>query len=113
MGGGVRKGYQQDPANAREALAEVRADIEEGADIVMVKPAVAYLDVLAEVAATVDLPVAAYHVSGEYAMVKAAAERGWLDGEAVLLEHVTAVKRAGADLVLTYAAREIAERQGR
>jgi len=113
VGGGDRKGYQQDPANAREALAEVRADIEEGADIVMVKPAVAYLDVLAEVAATVDLPVAAYHVSGEYAMVKAAAERGWLDGEAVLLEHVTAVKRAGADLVLTYAAREIAERQGR
>ena len=113
VGGGDRKGYQQDPANAREALEEIRLDLEEGADLVMVKPALAYLDVIAHARAAVDVPLAAYHVSGEYAMVKAAAERGWLDGEAVLLEHVTAVKRAGADLVLTYAAREIAERQGR
>ena len=110
VGGGDRKGYQQDPANAREALAEVRADVEEGADIVMVKPALAYLDVLAAVRAEVDLPVAAYHVSGEYSMVKAAAERGWIDGAAVMVEHLTAVKRAGADLILTYAARELAER---
>jgi porphobilinogen synthase len=108
-GGGDRKGYQQDPANAREALAEVRLDLAEGADMVMVKPAVAYLDVLAAVRAAVDVPVAAYHVSGEYAMVKAAAERGWIDGDAVLAEHVLAVKRAGADIILTYAARELAE----
>ena len=108
-GGGDRKGYQQDPANAREALAEVRLDLAEGADMVMVKPAVAYLDVLNAVRAAVDVPVAAYHVSGEYAMVKAAAERGWIDGDAVLAEHVLAVKRAGADIILTYAARELAE----
>jgi porphobilinogen synthase len=110
VGGGDRKGYQQDPRNAREALEEVRADIAEGADIVMVKPAVANLDVIARVRAEVDLPVAAYHVSGEYAMVKAAAERGWIDGDAVLVEHLTAVRRAGADLILTYAARDLAER---
>jgi porphobilinogen synthase len=108
-GGGDRKGYQQDWRNAREALAEVRADLDEGADIVMVKPALAYLDVIADVRAAVDAPVAAYHVSGEYAMAKAAAERGWIDGDAVLLEHVTAIKRAGADVILTYAARELAE----
>ena len=108
-GGGDRKGYQQDPANGREALAEVRLDLAEGADMVMVKPAVAYLDVLAAVRRSVDVPVAAYHVSGEYAMVKAAAERGWIDGDAVLVEHVLAVKRAGADIILTYAARELAE----
>ena len=106
---GDRKGYQQDPANGREALAEVRLDLAEGADMVMVKPAVAYLDVLAAVRAAVDVPVAAYHVSGEYAMVKAASDRGWLDGDAVLAEHVLAVKRAGADVILTYAARELAE----
>jgi len=109
VGGGDRKGYQQDPANAREALAEVRLDIDEGADMVMVKPALAYLDVLAEVRRQVDVPVAAYHVSGEYAMVKAAGERGWIDGAAVMAEHVLAIKRAGADVVLTYAARELAE----
>ena len=86
---GDRKGYQQDPANAREALAEVRLDLAEGADMVMVKPALAYLDVLAAVRAAVDVPVAAYHVSGEYAMVKAAGERGWIDGDAVLAEHLT------------------------
>jgi porphobilinogen synthase len=109
VGGGDRKGYQQDPANAREARAEVRLDLAEGADMVMVKPAVAYLDVLAAVRAEVDVPLAAYHVSGEYAMVKAAAERGWIDGDAVVAEHVLAIKRAGADIILTYAARELAE----
>ena len=108
-GGGDRKGYQQDWHNAREALEEVRLDIAEGADIVMVKPALAYLDVIAAVRAEFDLPVAAYHVSGEYAMIKAAAENGWIDGSAVALEHVTAVKRAGADIILTYLARELAE----
>jgi porphobilinogen synthase len=108
-GGGDRKGYQQDWRNAREALEEIRADIAEGADIVMVKPALAYLDVLVRARAEVDLPLAAYHVSGEYAMVKAAAERGWIDGTAVALEHVTAIKRAGADLILTYFARDLAE----
>ena len=82
----------------------------EGADIVMVKPALAYLDVIAAVRERFDVPVAAYHVSGEYAMVKAAAERGWIDGEAVALEHLTAIKRAGADIILTYFARELAER---
>jgi porphobilinogen synthase len=108
-GGGDRKGYQQDPRNFREALAEVAADIEEGADMVMVKPALAYLDVIAAVRAMTDMPVAAYHVSGEYSMIKAAAERGWIDGTAVALEHLTAVKRAGADVILTYFARELAE----
>jgi porphobilinogen synthase len=108
-GGGDRKGYQQDPRNAREALAEVLLDIDEGADLVMVKPALAYLDVLARVRDAVDVPVAAYHVSGEYAMVKAAAANGWIDGDAVALEHITAVKRAGADVILTYFARELAE----
>ncbi|HYD08667.1 MAG TPA: porphobilinogen synthase [Acidimicrobiales bacterium] len=107
-GGGDRKGYQQDPRNARESLAEVALDIEEGADMVMVKPALAYLDVIADVRASVDVPVAAYHVSGEYAMVKAAAEKGWIDGDAVALEHITAVKRAGADVILTYFARDLA-----
>ena len=110
QGGGDRKGYQQDPANAREAMAEVLADVDEGADMVMVKPALAYLDVIADVRDAVDVPVAAYHVSGEYAMVKAAAERGWIDGEAVAMEHLTAIKRAGADLILTYLAGEVAER---
>jgi porphobilinogen synthase len=108
-GGGDRKGYQQDPRNAREALAEVQADIDEGADMVMVKPALAYLDILTRVRDAVDVPVAAYHVSGEYAMVKAAAANGWIDGDAVALEHITAVKRAGADVILTYFARELAE----
>ena len=112
VGGGDRKGYQQDSRNGREALAEVALDVVEGADIVMVKPAVAYLDVIAAVRAVVDVPVAAYNVSGEYAMVKAAAERGWIDGEAVALEHLTAIKRAGADFVLTYFAAEVAETLG-
>jgi porphobilinogen synthase len=109
-GGGDRKAYQQDPRNAREALEEIRADLAEGADMVMVKPALAYLDVLATVRAEVDVPLAAYHVSGEYAMVKAAAERGWLDGPAVMLEHLTAIRRAGADMILTYAVRDVIDR---
>ena len=108
-GGGDRCGYQQDPRNRREAAAEVALDVAEGADMVMVKPALSYLDVLADVRAAVEVPVAAYHVSGEDAMVKAAAERGWLDGTAVALEHVTAIKRAGADVVITYFAAELAE----
>jgi porphobilinogen synthase len=107
--GGDRRAYQQDPRNRREAGAEVALDLAEGADLVMVKPATAYLDVVADVRAAVDVPVAAYSVSGEYAMVKAAAERGWVDGTAVAVEQLTAVKRAGADLVLTYWARELAE----
>jgi porphobilinogen synthase len=111
--GGDRRGYQQDPANRREALAEVQADVDEGADLVMVKPAVAYLDVIAATRAAVDVPVAAYHVSGEYSMVKAAAERGWIDGTAVALEHLIAVKRAGADVILTYFAKELAPVIGR
>ena len=110
VGGGDRKGYQQDPANAREAMAEVLADIDEGADMVMVKPALAYLDVITDVRDAVDVPVAAYHVSGEYSMLKAAAERGWIDGDAVAMEHLTAIKRAGADVILTYLAGEVAER---
>jgi porphobilinogen synthase len=109
VGGGDRKGYQQDWRNGREALAEVRADIEQGADMVMVKPALAYLDVIAAVRTAVDLPVAAYHVSGEYSMIKAAAANGWIDGDAVAVEHLTAIKRAGADVILTYFARELAE----
>jgi porphobilinogen synthase len=108
-GGGDRRGYQQDPANVRESIEEVRLDIEEGADIVMVKPALPYLDVIARVRAEVGVPVAAYHVSGEYAMLAAAAERGWIDRPAVALETVTSIKRAGADLVLTYLAGELAE----
>ena len=108
-GGGDRKGYQQDPRNRREALREVDLDIGEGADMVMVKPALAYLDVIAAVRARTDVPLAAYHVSGEYAMIKAAAERGWIDGPAVALEHTLAIKRAGADMILTYLAGELAE----
>ena len=108
-GGGNRKGYQQDPANAREAMAEIELDIAEGADIIMVKPALAYLDVIAAARARFDLPLAAYHVSGEYAMLKAAAANGWIDGDAAAVEHLTAIKRAGADLILTYLAREFAE----
>jgi len=111
-GGGDRKGYQQDPRNRREALAEVALDVAEGADIIMVKPALAYLDVIAAVRAAVDVPVAAYHVSGEYAMLRAAAERGWIDGAAVALEVVTSIKRAGADIILTYLARDLAEALG-
>lgn len=107
--GGDRKGYQQDPANARESLEEIRLDLLEGADIVMVKPAMSYLDIIARARQEVDIPMAAYHVSGEYAMVKAAAERGWIDGDAVALEHLTSIRRAGADMILTYFARDVAE----
>jgi len=111
--GGDRKGYQQDYRNTREALREVDLDIAEGADMVMVKPALAYLDVIADVAAHVDVPVAAYHVSGEYAMVHAAGERGWIDADAVAFETLTAIKRAGATIILTYFARWFAERAAR
>jgi porphobilinogen synthase len=110
VGGGDRKGYQQDWANARESLEEIRLDVLEGADMVMVKPALTYLDVVTRARAEFDVPLAAYHVSGEYAMVHAAAERGWIDGDAVALEQITAIKRAGADFVLTYFARSLAER---
>ena len=106
--GGDRRGYQQDYRNRRESVREARLDVAEGADIVMVKPAMTYLDVVADLRASLDVPVAAYHVSGEYAMIKAAGERGWIDGEAVALEQLTAIRRAGADLVLTYFAKEIA-----
>ncbi|MDN5572244.1 MAG: porphobilinogen synthase [Propionibacteriaceae bacterium] len=107
---GDRRSYQQDPANRREGVKEADLDELEGADLVMVKPAGYYLDVLADVAARSSVPVAAYHVSGEYAMVCAAAERGWLNRDAALAEAVTAILRAGADIVLTYAAAELAER---
>jgi porphobilinogen synthase len=107
---GDRKAYQQDPANVREALRELALDLEEGADIVMVKPAMSYLDVLRAVAETADVPVAAYQVSGEYAMVEAAAANGWLDRERTIMETLTAIRRAGADLVLTYWALEVARR---
>jgi porphobilinogen synthase len=99
---GDRRTYQQDPANVREALREVRLDIAEGADIVMVKPALPYLDVLAAVASEVDVPVAAYQISGEYAMVEAAVANGWLDRERAILETLTSIRRAGAQLILTY-----------
>ncbi len=105
---GDRRAYQQDPANRREGLREALLDLAEGADMVMVKPAGYYLDVLADVAAASDVPVAAYHVSGEYAMVCAAAERGWIDRDRALREAVTSIVRAGADIVLTYAALELA-----
>jgi porphobilinogen synthase len=108
-GGGNRKGYQQDWRNARESMREVLADIEQGADIVMIKPALSYLDVISSVRARVDVPIAAYHVSGEYAMIKAAASNGWIDHDTVALEQLTAVKRAGADIILTYFARWFAE----
>ena len=109
VGGGDRKAYQQDFRNAREAMDEIRLDVAEGADIVMVKPALAYLDVIVRARAEVDVPLAAYHVSGEYSMIKAAAAQGWIDGGAVALEHLTAIKRAGADMILTYLAGEIAD----
>jgi porphobilinogen synthase len=108
-GGGHRKGYQQDWRNARESMREVFEDIEQGADIVMVKPALSYLDVIGQVRASVDTPVAAYHVSGEYSMIKAASEKGWIDHDAVALEHLTSIKRAGADIILTYLTRWFAE----
>jgi porphobilinogen synthase len=105
---GDRRTYQMDPANALEAIREVTLDIEEGADIVMVKPALAYLDVIFRVREEFDLPVAAYNVSGEFSMIKAAAQMGWIDGTSVMLETLTAIKRAGADMILTYFAIEAA-----
>ncbi len=107
--GGDRKTYQQDWRNRREALAEIQADEEEGADMIMVKPAISYLDIIAEARNITDLPIAAYHVSGEYAMIKAAASQNLIDGDVVALEQLTAIKRAGADFILTYLTREIAE----
>ncbi len=107
---GDRKSYQMDPPNAREALREVQMDIEEGADIVMVKPAVPYLDIVWRVRTAFNVPVAAYHVSGEYAMIKAAARMKWLDEERAMIETLTSIKRAGADLILTYFAKEAARR---
>jgi porphobilinogen synthase len=107
---GDRLTYQQDPANGREALREVALDLAEGADMVMVKPAMSYLDVVARVAEASDVPVAAYQVSGEYAMISAAAERGWIDRDRTILESVTGIRRAGADIVLTYWATELAGR---
>lgn len=105
---GHRKGYQMDPANGHEAIREVTLDVGEGADIIMVKPALAYLDVIARVRDELDLPIAAYNVSGEYAMLKAAAERGWIDHDRAVVETLTAIKRAGADMILTYHAKEAA-----
>ncbi|MBW3576825.1 MAG: porphobilinogen synthase [Actinobacteria bacterium] len=106
---GDRSAYQEPPANRREARREVALDVAEGADVVMVKPALPYLDVVADVRGRYDLPVAAYHVSGEYAMIKAAADRGWIDGARAMHEAVVGIRRAGADLVLTYAAGELAQ----
>jgi porphobilinogen synthase len=106
---GDRRTYQMDPANAEEAIREVALDVQEGADIVMVKPALAYLDVIYRVRQEFDLPVAAYNVSGEYAMIKAAEQLGWLDGPRVMMETLTAIKRAGADMILTYFAMDAAE----
>ncbi len=106
---GDKKTYQMDPANSREALRELALDLAEGADMVMVKPAVNYLDVIYQFSRTSDVPVAAYHVSGEYAMIKAAARNGWLEEKAAVLETTTAIRRAGADVILTYFARNLAE----
>ena len=105
---GDKKTYQMDPANSREAIREVMLDVKEGADIVMVKPALVYLDIIAKVKAAVSIPVAAYHVSGEYAMVKAAAQKGWIDEKNCMMESLLAIKRAGADIVITYYAKEAA-----
>ena len=105
---GDRKGYQMDPANARQAMREIALDIEEGADIVMVKPALSFLDIIASARARFDGPIAAYHVSGEYMMVQAAAEKGLIDGQAAMMEVLTSIKRAGADIILTYYAKSAA-----
>jgi len=107
---GDRRGYQMDPANRREAMRELRADFEEGADILMVKPALSYLDIIADARRSFDVPIAAYHVSGEYSMIQAAAQNGWIDGEQAMLEAMLSIKRAGADIILTYAAADLAAR---
>ncbi len=109
-GGTDKKTYQMDPGNAREALRELYFDIQEGADMVMVKPALPYLDIVRELRDSTEVPIAAYHVSGEYAMLKAAAQKGWLDWDACIMESLVSIKRAGADCILTYAAIEVAER---
>lgn len=109
---GDRKSYQMDPANVREAMREATLDVDEGADILMVKPALAYLDIISKLRDEFDLPIAAYHVSGEYAMIKAAAERGWIDGDKVMAETMLSIKRAGADIILTYFAKDIARLLG-
>jgi len=106
---GDRRGYQMDPANVREALREAELDIDEGADAIMIKPALPYLDVIRAVRESFDVPVAAYNVSGEYAMVKAAAQQGWLDERAAALEALTAIKRAGADLIVSYWTKDLAQ----
>jgi len=106
---GDRAGYQMDPANAREALKEAFTDVQEGADIIMIKPALPYLDIIHQVRANINLPIAAYNVSGEYAMVKAADQNGWIAGEKVMMEILLSIKRAGADLILTYFAKEVAK----
>lgn len=105
---GDRRSYQMDPANSREAMREATLDVDEGADILMVKPAVAYLDIIHQLHEEFDLPVAAYHVSGEYAMIKAAAEKGWIDEERVMVETLLSIRRAGADIILTYFAKDMA-----
>ncbi|BCO08831.1 delta-aminolevulinic acid dehydratase [Desulfolithobacter dissulfuricans] len=105
---GDRRSYQMDPANSREALREATLDVDEGADILMVKPAVAYLDIIRQLRDEFDLPVAAYHVSGEYAMIKAAAEKGWIDGDRVMAETLLSIRRAGADIIITYFAKDMA-----
>jgi porphobilinogen synthase len=107
---GDRRGYQMDPPNRREALREMRLDLAEGADMLMIKPAMAYLDILADARREFDVPLAAYHVSGEYSMIKAAGERGWLDADRAMEEALVSIKRAGADLILTYAAADLAEK---
>ena len=107
---GDRRGYQMDPANRREAMRELVADFDEGADILMVKPALAYLDIVADAKETFDVPIAAYHVSGEYSMIHAAAEKGWIDGDRAMMEAMISIKRAGADMILTYAAADLAAR---
>jgi len=109
---GDRRSYQLDPPNGREALREMRLDLEEGADALMVKPALLYLDLLSAARREFDVPLAAYHVSGEYAMIQAAAERGWIDAERAMDEAMVAIKRAGADMILTYAAKDVAARLG-
>ncbi len=105
---GDRRGYQMDPANRREAMKEMSLDIEEGADMIMVKPALSYLDIISDAASTFDVPIAAYNVSGEYSMVKAAANMGWVDERRIVMEIMTSIKRAGADIILTYHAKDVA-----
>jgi porphobilinogen synthase len=106
---GDRKAYQMDPPNSDEAMREISLDVEEGADIIMVKPALAYLDVIHRAKEEFDLPLAAYNVSGEFSMIKAAAKLGWIDGERAMMEVLTSIKRAGADIILTYFARDAAK----